>query len=134
MKANKLVFSSKILIGIFCFIPLFFLISLVSQNPHDDWDSYLGGPDRNHYTTLNQITKENVKQLKVAWTYSMPDSGQMQSNPIVFKGILYGISSGLQAFALNAATGKQIWKFGDPLKNWASTSRNRSTHIRETRA
>jgi quinoprotein glucose dehydrogenase len=88
-----------------------------------DWPEYLGGADRNHYSTLNQITKENLKDLELAWSYSMPDSGQMQSNPIINKGILYGISASVQAFALDAATGKERWHFGDPLKNWASTSR-----------
>ena len=36
----------------------------------------------------------------------MPDSGQMQMNPIVYDGLLYGVSAGLQVVALNAATGK----------------------------
>ena len=40
----------------------------MSQNQNDDWDSYLGGPDRNHFSNLNQITKDNVSQLKIAWT------------------------------------------------------------------
>ncbi|MGB5319026.1 hypothetical protein, partial [Eudoraea sp.] len=30
------------------------------------WTSYLGGPDRNHYSELSQITKENIAKLKVA--------------------------------------------------------------------
>ncbi|MFD2521467.1 outer membrane protein assembly factor BamB family protein [Emticicia soli] len=90
---------------------------------YTEWKEYLGGPDRNHYSTLNQITPENVSNLKVAWTYSTPDSGQMQVNPIIVDGVLYGVTSSVQAFALDAATGKEIWMFGDKLKNFASTSR-----------
>lgn len=123
MKVNKLKSLGKILNSLTTPICGLIFLFLTSFFQNDDWDSYLGGSDRNHFTVLNQITKDNVGQLKVAWTYSMPDSGQMQSNPIISKGILYGISSGLQVFALNAANGKQIWKFGDPIKNWASTSR-----------
>jgi quinoprotein glucose dehydrogenase len=93
------------------------------QTSEEEWPEYLGGPDRNHYSTLTQITPENVKNLQVAWSYSTPDSGQMQVNPIIVNGILYGVTSSVQAFALDAATGKEIWRFGDPLKNWASTSR-----------
>lgn len=93
------------------------------QTSEEEWPEYLGGPDRNHYSTLTQITPENVKNLQVAWSYSTPDSGQMQVNPIVVNGVLYGVTSSVQAFALDAATGKEIWRFGDPLKNWASTSR-----------
>lgn len=89
----------------------------------EDWAEYLGGADRNHYSTLTQINAENVDKLKIAWEYNLPDSGQMQVNPLIIKGILYGVSASVQAFALDATTGKEIWRFGDPLKNWASTSR-----------
>ena len=93
------------------------------SNPNGEWSEYLGGPDRNHYTTLSQISPENVAQLKVAWTYSMPDSGQIQTNPIIVDGILYGITPSVQVFALDAATGRELWRFGDPLKTWHSTGR-----------
>ena len=95
----------------------------IPQDPNTEWPEYLGGPDRNHYSTLTQITPENVQNLQVAWSYSAPDTGQMQVNPIMVDGVLYGVTSGVRAFALDAATGKEIWQFGDALKNWASTSR-----------
>ncbi|MFM6943035.1 MAG: PQQ-binding-like beta-propeller repeat protein [Aquirufa sp.] len=102
-----------------------FLLSIVAFAfaSSDDWAEYLGGADRNHYSTLTQINAVNINQLKVAWEYHLPDSGQMQVNPLIVKGVLYGVSSTVQAFALDAATGREIWRFGDPLKNWASTSR-----------
>lgn len=93
------------------------------QAPAEEWPEYLGGADRNHYSTLTQITPENVKNLQIAWSYATPDSGQMQVNPIIVNGVLYGVTPSVQAFALDAATGKEIWRFGDPLKSWASTSR-----------
>lgn len=96
---------------------------LPNDDEYTEWKEYLGGPDRNHYSTLSQITPENVSKLKVAWTYSTPDSGQMQVNPIIVDGVLYGVTSSVQAFALDAATGKELWMFGDKLKNFASTSR-----------
>lgn len=105
-------------------------LSQITQNSADDkpndytnWGEYLGGPDRSHYSALTQITPANVTTLKVAWTYTVPDSGQIQTNPIVVDGVLYGVTPTVQAFALNAATGKELWKFGDPLKVWHSTSR-----------
>ncbi|WP_221391661.1 PQQ-binding-like beta-propeller repeat protein [Dyadobacter sp. NIV53] len=90
---------------------------------YTEWTEYLGGPDRNHYSDLTQINPENVKDLKVAWTYSTPDSGQMQVNPIIVKGIMYGVTSTVQAFAVDAATGKEIWHFGDKSKIGSNTSR-----------
>ncbi len=90
---------------------------------YNTWSSYLGGGDRNHYSTLSQITLENVTDLKVAWSYSAPDSGQMQMNPIVVDTLLYGVTAALRAVALHAETGKEIWRFGDSLQVWHSTSR-----------
>ena len=90
---------------------------------YTSWSTYLGGPDRNHYTTLSQISPKNVANLKVAWSYEAPDSGQMQMNPIIIDTIIYGVTAALRAVAIHAETGKEIWKFGDSLKVWHSTSR-----------
>ena len=87
------------------------------------WSDYLGGPDRNHFTTLDQITLENVSSLKVAWTWNAPDSGQMQMSPVIHGGVLYGVTAAVRAFALEAATGRELWTFGEPLRKWYSASR-----------
>ena len=94
-----------------------------APNDYTNWGEYLGGPDRSHYSALTQITPENVTKLKVAWTYAMPDSGQIQANPIVIDGVLYGVTPGAQAFALDAATGHERWKFGNAGDTRLSTSR-----------
>lgn len=96
---------------------------LPQKNEYITWSSYLGDPGRSHYSTLSQITKENVGQLKVAWSYEAADWGQMQMNPIVIDSILYGVTAALRVVALNASTGMEIWQFGDSVKVWHSTSR-----------
>jgi quinoprotein glucose dehydrogenase len=81
-----------------------------------NWTEYHGDGAKSHYSPLKQITKENVSQLTPAWTYAsggadtVRNRSQMQCNPIVIDGILYGVSAGIQAFAIHAATGKEIWK------------------------
>ncbi len=97
-----------------------------SKKEYVTWSSYLGDPGRSHYSTLSQITKDNVKNLKVAWTYEAADWGQMQMNPLVVDSILYGVTAALRVVALNAETGKEIWQFGDSVKVWHSTSRGLS--------
>ncbi|WP_149273669.1 outer membrane protein assembly factor BamB family protein [Pareuzebyella sediminis] len=87
------------------------------------WSSYLGDPGRTHYSTLSQITPENVEGLKMAWSYEAPDWGQMQMSPIVVDSMLFGVTAALRVVALNAATGKEIWQFGDSVQVWHSTSR-----------
>ncbi|MCH7749671.1 MAG: PQQ-binding-like beta-propeller repeat protein [Acidobacteria bacterium] len=82
-----------------------------------DWPVYLGDAGRRHYSTLDQITRDNVRQLELAWVY---DAGElrgrgstMYTSPLVIDGVLYGLSPKLVAFALNAATGVELWRF-DP--------------------
>ncbi len=93
------------------------------KKEYKTWSSYLGDPSRSHYSTLSQITKDNVKNLKVAWSYKADDWGQMQMNPLVVDSILYGVTAALRVVALNAGTGEEIWQFGDSIKVWHSTSR-----------
>jgi len=118
------------------FFPILFfiLVGLVFQScsnskeknlkkEYTSWSSYLGDSGRSHYSTLSQITAENVQSLKVAWTYEASDWGQMQMNPIVVDSILYGVTAALRVVAIHAETGKEIWQFGDSIKVWHSTSR-----------
>jgi len=79
-----------------------------------NWPVYLGDFTSNQYSRLTQINRDNVKNLKVAWVYHTGDKNtqsQIQCNPLVINGVLYGSSPELKVFALDAATGKQIWRF-----------------------
>ena len=92
-----------------------------------DWPVYGGNDDHTHYTTLSQISPANVAQLQVAWTFDTGDAfegSEMQANPVVIDGVLYGTTPKLQVFALDAATGEQIWRF-DPNDGEPSASRIR---------
>jgi quinoprotein glucose dehydrogenase len=89
-----------------------------------DWPEYLGGPDRNHFSELDQISADNIKDLDVAWEYHSGDSGQIQCNPIVVNGVLYAVTATVEPFALDAATGKEIWRNRDTTgTTWYGTSR-----------
>ena len=84
---------------------------------HEEWREYLGGPDRNHYSPLKQIDASNVNQLKIAWEYHSGDSGQVQCNPIIVDGRLFAVTANAEPFALDAATGKEIWRIRNASKN-----------------
>jgi quinoprotein glucose dehydrogenase len=82
-----------------------------------DWETYLGDPGRSHYSELSQITRENVSELELAWSYNSGElregNSTMYTSPLIVDGILYGLSPKLVAFALNAATGEEQWRY-DP--------------------
>src|ERR671933_201820 len=93
---------------------------LAAQRSHApanvDWPVFGGTTDNTHYSPLSQITPANVSQLQVAWTYATHDESkgsEMQTNPVVIDGVLYGTSPKLRVFALDAATGRELWSF-DP--------------------
>jgi len=96
-----------------------------------DWPIYLGGPENLHYSTLTQINRQNVKDLKVAWTFETGDAfprSEMQCNPLVVNGVLYATTPKVNVIALNAASGKLLWRF-DPNqgRKVLGTMRNRGT-------
>jgi len=86
-----------------------------------DYPTYGGNNANNRYSPLTQINVANVNDLQVAWKYfanDKPDSTgkganqrEIQCQPIVVNGILYGTSAELNLFALKADTGEQLWKF-----------------------
>ena len=78
--------------------------------PDQNWSEYLGGPDRNHYSPLAQINAANVSKLAMAWEYHTQDTGQIQCNPIIVNGTLYGMTASTQPFAIDATTGRERWR------------------------
>jgi quinoprotein glucose dehydrogenase len=72
---------------------------------------YGGTPDNNHFSSLTEINRKNVKRLRVAWMFDTEETGGLQTSPIEVNGVLYGLTPSQRVFALNAATGTLLWKF-----------------------
>lgn len=70
------------------------------------WTGYSGGPDNSRYFPATQITRRNVGELQVAWTYPYGDTG---SGPIVVRGVIYGRGRNGSLIAVDAATGQERW-------------------------
>jgi len=100
-----------------------------------DYPTYGGNKAGNRYSPLTQINLDNVQNLQVAWSYDAsekPDTTntgpqrpkQIQCQPIVVDGVLYGTTPELKLFALHAGTGKELWKF-EPTKDDQKFNTNR---------
>jgi quinoprotein glucose dehydrogenase len=74
---------------------------------------YGGQPAQDHYSTLSQINRRNVKELAVAWSYDTGEAGGMETSPLVANGIVYGVTAKEKVIALGAGDGHLLWKF-DP--------------------
>jgi len=82
------------------------------------WQARGGGPASIRYSSLRRIDTASVDRLERAWTYRTGDAqpeknSQIQANPIVVDGTLYGTSPTLTVVALDAAAGTERWTF-DP--------------------
>jgi len=99
-----------------------------TQRPADppagaDWPAYGGNKAGNRYSPLAQINTHTVKQLQLAWTFDTGENNNpaergmdIQCQPIVVNGILYGTTPRMKLFAVDAATGQKRWLF-DPFAN-----------------
>jgi quinoprotein glucose dehydrogenase len=76
-----------------------------------DWPVYGGDLQDTHFSSLTQINRSNVSQLQVAWTYDSGETGGLETSPIVVDGVLYAYTPSQKVIALDAATGKLLWKF-----------------------
>jgi quinoprotein glucose dehydrogenase len=109
--------------------------------PHaaENWASYEGGAAGAHYSSLDQINRDNVHQLEVAWTYELGE-GAALSNPIIIDGRMYVVGGQASIVALDAATGAELWKrpsvvseFARGLMYWASGNDRRILYTHENR-
>ena len=99
------------------------LMMLSCASPHENatqqgndqaWPVTSATKGNTKYSPLDQINRENVHQLEVAWEYHTGDEGySIECNPIIIDGMLYATSPSVNAFALEAGTGKELWVF-DP--------------------
>ena len=76
-----------------------------------DWSVTGGDPGITHYSALEQITRENVGRLQVAWIHRSGSPGNVQSNPIVVGRTLFFTTGKQELIALDAATGAERWRF-----------------------
>ncbi|MDN4984004.1 methanol/ethanol family PQQ-dependent dehydrogenase [Bradyrhizobium sp. WYCCWR 13022] len=71
--------------------------------------NYGMGYNLQRFSTLNQINKDTVKNLVPVWNYSLNDDRSEESQPLVYQGVIY-VTSHNATMAVDAKTGKQIWK------------------------
>ncbi len=93
---------------------LLFLAGVLVHAGDRDWPSYLGDAGASHYSTLQGINRANVKDLAPVWIFHTGDAtatSQIQCNPIIVDGVLYGSTAQHSLVALDGANGRELWRF-----------------------
>ena len=97
-----------------------------------DWLHISRTYNEQRFTPLKQITKDNVAQLRMAWSRGLP-AGTQESTPIVYRGVMYVMAPGASIQALNATNGDLIWEYQRdyPKGVLATAARSKSLGIYE---
>jgi glucose dehydrogenase len=81
-----------------------------------DWPVYGGQAAGDHYSRLSQINRKNVRRLQVAWKFDAGEEGGLETTPIIIGRVLYAYTATQKVIALDAATGREIWRFDSAIK------------------
>ena len=81
-----------------------------------DWPYYRHDLAGQGYSSLKQIDTKNVSKLAQSWTFTLSERGGLEVTPIVVGGVMYMPGTG-KVFALDGATGKEIWHYDTPQSN-----------------
>jgi alcohol dehydrogenase (cytochrome c) len=88
------------------------------KEPHN-WLTYWGNYQGTHYSALSQINTANVTRLKAAWTFQF-GGNTVQTTPLVVDGLMFVTGPLNNAAALDARTGRPVWRYTRQLPNVAS--------------
>ena len=83
-----------------------------SDREPQNWMSYGGNYAAHRFSALDQINRDNVKQLTPVWMFHTGElRGGLNSTPIVVDGVMYLMGPMNRVFAINAATGEKLWSY-----------------------
>jgi quinoprotein glucose dehydrogenase len=102
------------LLCVFAVVAPLLLMAASAKKGQTDWPVYGGASDNIHYSTLKQINTNNVTQLRQVWSFDTEEKGGLETSPLVIDGVLYAYTPSQKVIALDAATGKLLWKFTSP--------------------
>ena len=89
-------------------------LNRADQEP-ENWLTYYGAYKSWRYSPLDQINRSNIEQLRPVWAFeSGVTDGGLQAAPLVVDGTMYVSTAWNHVFALDAATGEQIWRYDYP--------------------
>jgi quinohemoprotein ethanol dehydrogenase len=78
-----------------------------------NWASHAGAADESGYSQLDEINASNVGKLGLAWALNLPGEVTLEATPLAVDGVLYFTGSYSAVYAVDATTGKLLWKY-DP--------------------
>ena len=88
--------------------------ALLADPPPGDWLSWRRTRDGHGYSPLDQVTRDNVDELRLAWVLAIRE-GNHQTTPLVHDGVMFLANPGNVIQAIDAVTGEVLWQYRSPL-------------------
>jgi alcohol dehydrogenase (cytochrome c) len=82
-----------------------------AESEPGNWLTYSGNYQSHRYSSLTEINKANISNLKPIWVFQMREPGKVETSPIVVDGIIYLTESGRVVTALDGRTGRPLWRY-----------------------
>jgi len=82
-----------------------------SKAEPQNWMHYWGDYQGTHYSALSQVTTANVARLQAVWSIQLPGTSSLETQPLVVDGVMYTSGQPGTVLALDAKSGRQIWRF-----------------------
>ena len=105
--------------------------AILDDPPAADWLHWRHSPEGWGYSPLDQITRENVAELRLVWSWAL-EPGSQETTPLVHDGVMFLASPGNIIHALDAATGDLLWEyrrqFAEEVRGRGWTLRNLSIY------
>jgi alcohol dehydrogenase (cytochrome c) len=89
---------------------------LLTKPVGENWPSYNGDYTGRRYSSLREINRSNVAQLRAAWVFHPGNSQRLEATPVVIRGVMY-VTSANDVFALDASTGRTVWHYSRPVSS-----------------
>jgi len=86
-----------------------------AENEPENWLMYSGTLDSQRFSRLDQVDRTNVGDLELKWAYQIPQLDRAETVPIVVDGVMFITEAPSNVVAVDAATGRQYWRYNHPL-------------------
>jgi alcohol dehydrogenase (cytochrome c) len=101
---------------------------LLQQPPESEWLLWRRTYDDHGFSPLKGITRANVNELRVVWSWSLPN-GPNETTPLEHDGVLFIAGYGDRVQAINAVTGDLLWQYSRTLPSDAQPSVKRNLSL-----
>ena len=92
--------------------------SIRSTVQNEDWPMHGLTAYEDRFSPLSEIDRDSISRLGLAWSYATGSDRGLEATPLIIDGVLYATASWSIVFALDAKTGRELWRHDPKVPGW----------------